>query len=65
MDNRLRGKEAAIRVLEAAGKVDKEICQDLIDVLFGENIIVGQNDTRAARQLGTIIESLPEPEKEG
>ena len=24
MDNRLRGKEAAIRVLEAAGKVDKK-----------------------------------------
>jgi hypothetical protein len=36
MDNRLRGKEAAIRVLEAAGKVDKKDALHTLCLLAAE-----------------------------
>lgn len=53
MDNRLRGKEAAIRVLEAAGKVDKEF----IINHFGE---VADHGCHWCRQIRVLLESLPD-----
>jgi hypothetical protein len=53
----------AIKVLEAAGKVDKHKCQDLVDALIGEDVVVGKNDRTAAWQLTHFLEALPDKEE--
>ena len=67
MDNRLRGKEAAIRVLEAAGKVEKRdkirlaIWADFHERLCGKH--GGSwlpDDDEAYDRICALLESLPD-----
>jgi hypothetical protein len=69
MDNRLRGKEAAIRVLEAAGKVEKRdkirlaIWADFHERLCGKH--GGSwlpDDDEAYDRICALLESLPDKE---
>jgi len=53
---------AAIRVLEEAGKLNKIRCQDLLDVLIGEDIVVTKADIDAVRQFETLLSALPDEE---
>ena len=55
----------AIRVLEVAGKTDKQQCQDLLDVLIGEDIIVAKGDIHAVRQFQALLDALPDAPEGG
>ena len=54
---------AAILVLEVAGKLNKTQCQDLLDVLIGEDIVVTKSDIGAVRQFEALLSALPEKEE--
>jgi len=57
--------QAAIRVLEAAGKIDRDKLMDYLDhvIDWKENDPYGPGSAKEDRQLRALLESLPEKEK--
>jgi len=62
MDNRLRGKEAAIRVLEAAGKIKDPRATELAFLTIVDEARVDEKNQFVC-EIRTLIESLPEKEE--
>jgi len=59
-----RSCEAAIRVLEAAGKVDKKTCLDeMDDCYYSKSLNPWGTEARILGEIRALLEALPEKEE--